>query len=134
MRQAVVLCALLAALVAAGSAAAKKTPLAGVFEVTVKGPVAQLNGTWLLSFAPSGVYAIVKEPKTKQLLSGGSSSIKGKTITFVNKKGPLACPGASAKGTYSWHLSGKRLKLTKIADLCDGRPPVLTSETLTKVR
>ena len=93
-----------------------------------------LNGTWLLSFAPNGAYAIVKEPNTKTLLIGGSSTATAGKLTFHDKTGPLACTGKTAVGTYSWKLSGKTLKLTKLADGCAGRIAVLTTASLTKVR
>ncbi len=133
MRRALILCGLVGALLTAGAATAA-TPLAGVFQVKIKGSVPALNGTWLVSFAPNGAYTIVKEPSTKTLLIGGSSTASGGKVTFVDKQGPLACTGKTATGMYSWKLSGKRLKLTKVADACSGRALVLTSHSLTKVR
>ena len=133
VRRALIVCGLAAALLAA-SATAASSPLAGVFQVTIKGKITALNGTWLVSIAPNGAYAIVKEPSTKTVLIGGTSTVSGTKITFHDKTGPLACAGASAVGKYSWSLSGKTLKLTKVADACGGRALVLTSSTLAKVR
>ena len=132
MRRAAILGALTAAVAIAGSAQAA-TPLAGVCQVTIKGKVAALNGTWLLSFASNGAYAIVKEPNTKTLLIGGTSAVSHATIAFHDKTGPLACTGKAAVGKYSWNLSGKTLRLARIADACSGRTLVLTSASLTKV-
>lgn len=133
VRRALIVCGLAAALLAA-SASAASSPLAGVYQVKIKGKITALNGTWLVSIAANGAYAIVKEPSTKTLLIGGTSTVSGGKIAFHDKTGPLACTGASAVGRYSWALSGKSLKLTKTADTCVGRALVLTSSTLVKVR
>jgi hypothetical protein len=69
-----------AALAATGSATAA-TPLTGIDQVAIKGRFVALNGTWLLSFTPNGAYAIVKAPKTKTLLNGGSSSASAARVT-----------------------------------------------------
>ena len=121
-------------LVCAGAALAATSPLAGVYQTVIKGQKGQsavLNGTWLISFAPSGAYAVVKEPSTTTLLIGGSSSATGNTIVFHDKVGPLAC---TVSGRYSWSLRGKTMKLTKAKDTCAGRVLVLSSTAWAKVR
>jgi hypothetical protein len=102
--------------------------------VSIKSGVAQLNGTWLLSFAPNGAYAVVKEPNANTLLIGGTSSTRGSTLTMTDKTGPAACTGTTATARYKWSLSGKTLKLTKIKDTCGGRAVILGTSALTKVR
>ncbi len=126
----VCLCVLIWAGVAA---AAVSSPLAGVYATMIKGEKGQaavLNGTWLISFAPNGAYAVVREPKTSTPLIGGSSSVAGKTIVFHDKAGPLAC---ASNGKYSWSLSGKTMKLARVKDTCSGRVLVLSSAAYTKV-
>ena len=118
----------------ASAALAATSPLAGVYQTVItgqKGQAAVLNGTWLISFAPNGAYAVVKEPSSSTLLIGGSSSVAGTTIVFHDKTGPLACV---ASGRYSWKLIGKTLKLTKLTDTCAGRVLVLSSATYARVR
>ena len=78
------------------AAASAASPLKGVYSAKVTGKSAQLNGTWLLSFAPNGAYAVVKEPDTSTLLIGGSSTTSGSVLTLVDRTGPLACTGRSA--------------------------------------
>lgn len=115
-------------------AAQAKSPLAGTYQVTIKGSAAQLNGTWQISFAPSGAYVVVKAPNTKATLIGGSSSTSGATLTMTDKAGPAACTGKTATARYKWSLSGKSLKLTKVKDACAPRAVILATSPLTKVR
>jgi hypothetical protein len=119
------------ALVCAGVASAKTSPLNGVFETKIAGKTGVLNGTWLISFAPNGTYAVVKEPNTSTLLIGGSSAVSGSKVSMVDKAGPLAC---KSLGTYSWSLSRKTLRLTRVKDTCAGRVAVLSSTAYTKVQ
>jgi hypothetical protein len=128
-----VLAILLPALALVGVAQAK-SPLYGVYQVTIKGSAAQLNGTWLISFAPNGAYAVVKEPNTTTALIGGSSSTSGGTVTMTDKAGPAACTGKTATARYRWSLSGRTLRLTKVKDACAGRSVILGTSSFTKVR
>ena len=131
MRKLAASLALMSALGFAGSAAAA-SPLHGVFETTVKGSAPELNGTWLISFAPNGAYAVVKEPDTKALQAGGASTVSGHTVVLVDQEGPASCPGRMARGRYGWQLNGATLKLTKISDPCTGRTIILGG-TFTRV-
>ena len=117
----------------AGSAAAATSPLHGVFETTVKGSAPPLNGTWVISFAPSGGYAVVREPDTKALQVVGSSTVSGGTVVVVDEKGPASCPGKIAKAAYAWRLTATKLTLTKISDPCSGRAVILGG-TFTRIR
>ena len=105
-----------------------------MYQVTIKGSAAQLNGTWLISFAPTGAYVVVKAPNTKTMLIGGSSSTSGATVTMTDKSGPAACTGNTATAKYKWSLSGKTLKLTKVKDACAPRAVILATAPFTKVR
>jgi hypothetical protein len=124
----------LGACVTAGSSAAASTPLAGVYQATIKGSAPQLNGVWLISFAPNGAYAVVKKPSTTKLLIGGLSTVSGHSLAMHDETGPLACIGSQARATYSWALSGKKLRLMIVKDKCAGRAAVLASAPYTKVR
>jgi hypothetical protein len=110
-----------------------KSPLYGVYQVTIKGSAAQLNGTWQISFAPNGAYVVVKAPNTKTMLIGGSSSTSGATVKMTDKSGPAACTGNTATARYKWSVSGKSLKLTKVKDACAPRAVILATAPLTKV-
>lgn len=133
MKRLAVLALLLPALALVGVAQAK-SPLYGVYQVTIKGSAAQLNGTWLVSFAPNGAYAVVKEPDTTVPLIGGRSSTSGSTVTMTDKTGPAACTGTTATARYKWSLAGKKLTLTKVKETCAGRAVILATSPLTKVR
>jgi hypothetical protein len=56
----------------------------------------------------------------------GTVRIAGKRITFHDLRGPFACRGAQATGVYSWRVTGKRLTLTAVRELCAGRKTILT--------
>ena len=99
----------------------------------MNGSAPPLNGTWAISLAPNGGYAVVKEPDTKALRVVGSSTISGGTVILVDQKGPASCPGKIAKATYSWRPIATKLTLTKISDPCTGRPGILGG-TFTRIR
>ena len=121
------------ALTSAGVSGAASSPLHGVFETTVKGKSSLLNGKWLISFAPNGAYAVVKEPATKTLLIGGVSKVSGHTVALTDKTGPLRCTGSQVNASYSWTISGKTLKLKPTKEACGGRGAVLGSAPFTRV-
>jgi hypothetical protein len=114
-----------AALALAVAAAAATSPLHGVWQTSVKSSVPVLQGTWLLSFAPNGAYAVVKEPNTKTLMVGGTSTVAGGTVTMTDKEGPASCTGSTARARYSFKITGNKLRLTKISETCSGRGAIL---------
>ena len=87
-----------------------------------------LKGTWTIKFK-SGAYTV---SDNGTVVIHGKYTVKGSTITLVDKSGPDACPGT---GKYKFSLQGSSLKFTKISDpsACEGRIVVLTSKTLTKI-
>jgi hypothetical protein len=99
----------------------------------IKSPNAVLNGTWLIEFGADGTYAVVKQPKAKAVLIGGSSTVSGNKVRLVDKAGPLRCTGSSATGTYAWKLTGNTLTFTKVEDTCGGRPLVFGGSSWTKI-
>jgi hypothetical protein len=125
--------ALLPAVFAASAfAASTATPLGSSFKATIKGAPAPLSGTWRLAFAANGAYAVSKKPSAAQLIAG-AATVSGHTIVFHDHTGPLACTGSAARGTYSWALSGSKLKLTVVKDTCQGRPLILAGAAFTKL-
>jgi hypothetical protein len=80
-----------------------------------------VNGTWTIKFK-SGAYTVTDNGAT---VIHGKYKLKGSKITLTDKSGKDACP---APGTYSYKLSGKTLKFTKVSDsnpACVGRVTVL---------
>jgi hypothetical protein len=128
----VLLALALAVPVGAALAARAASPFGGVYQTTIKGK-GQLNGKWLLSFDTSGIYEVAKEPSTA-LLIGGISTLAGHTIRFYDQAGPLACVPAQAHATYSWTLSGKKLRLHPVKESCSGRKAVLSSAVFVRIR
>ena len=116
----------------ASAAAAANSPLHGVWQTTVSSPAPALRGTWLISFAPNGAYAVVKKPNTKALMVGGTSTVSGATLTMTDREGPASCSGSTARARYSFKITGKTLKLTKISEPCTGRSVILAG-TFTRV-
>ena len=123
---------LVACTLACASAVAASSPLQGAYQVHVGGS-GPLSGTWRLAFSASGAYTVSKKPNTSAVLIAGTSTVSGHKIVLVDRSGPASCTGSSAKGTYSWTLAGKRLKLHVVKDTCGGRPEVLASSAWTRV-
>jgi len=115
---AVLVCAL--ALVTGAMAA---SPLTGQYQAHVS-RAGSLNGTWILTFSANGFYTVAKKPKTSTVLSGGGSTVSGKTITLFDHSGPMAC---KTPAQYTFAVSGKSLRFTKVTDTCSGRLALLGS-------
>ena len=99
-------------------------PLAGGWSTKISGaPSAQFNGVWKLRFAPNGSYVISKAGKT---LVAGKATFKGTTVTFHDVSGPASCIGMQAIGSYTWSITGSKLRLTPAREPCAGRRFVLT--------
>jgi hypothetical protein len=98
--------------------------LSGTYSTKITKP-ASIKGTWKVKFA-AGVDTVYLNGKQE---AGGTYRIAGSTITF---KKPAAKSGCHKPGKYSFTLSGKTLKFTKISDPCPNRPEIL-SHTFTKV-
>ena len=121
-------------LVATGTALAVRvpsTPLGTSFQTTLSGKSALLNGTWTLSFSPTGAYTVAKQPSTR-ILIGGTATVAGHTIVFVDSNGPNACTGSQVRGAYSWTMTAGKLRLKVTSDACSGRATVLGSGTFVK--
>src|SRR5262245_24324337 len=127
----VLLCTIALAVLAA-PAAARTTSVNGIYETKISGQaVRALNGDWLVSIAQSRAFAVARNGTT---VIGGKLKVSGPTLTFEDVLGPYACHGAQAVGSYSYRLTGKTLRLTRLRDSCPGRVAILTSHPLTKVR
>jgi len=99
-------------------------PLAGGWSATISGaPSAQFNGVWKLHFASGGSYVISKAGQT---LVAGKATFKGTTVTFHDVSGPASCIGMQAIGSYTWAITGSKLRLKPVREPCAGRRFVLT--------
>jgi hypothetical protein len=79
----------------------------------------QLKGTWTVTFAKKSTYT-VRGPLGK---AAGKNTFAGTKITFGHETGASAC---STTGKYTFKLTGKTLKLTKVSDACAPRATILT--------
>src|SRR5262245_18840301 len=114
---------LVAALVVAsfaGQAAAAQAAVAGNWYITITNAPAPLHGRWLLGIPGNGTFW-VQNTKGKTHQVDGKLAIKGSTMTFTDRAGPLACRGASAVGRYSFRTyAPHHLRLTVLHDTCAG--------------
>jgi hypothetical protein len=124
------LAVLLAVLAVPAVAAAATSPFGAGYRTTVKNQAPPLNGAWRITFTAKGNYGVTKPPSSTRLIVG-KATIKGKTMTFLDKSGQLACQGGTA-GTYAWTLKGKTLTLKILKDPCPGRPLILAGAPFTK--
>ena len=97
--------------------------LSGTYSTKIAKP-AMIKGTWKVRFA-AGVDTVYLNGKHE---AGGTYRISGSKITFKR----AASGGCHKPGKYSFTLSGKTLKFTKISDPCPNRPEIL-ARTFTKV-
>ena len=99
----------------------------GTYSTTIKSP-AQLKGTWAITFAKGGAYAVSVNGET---VARGRYASTATTITLDRERGS-GCTGA---GTYAWKRSGKTVTFTKKRESpsCQARALVL-SHRFTQVR
>jgi len=120
----------LVAMLALASTALAVVKLAGTWQTTINTTAlgGQLNGVWTIKFKAKGHHYTVTD--AGKVVIHGIYKVKGTDITFRDKTGPDACPGA---GKYSLNLAGT-LTFTKIKDSaqCAGRQVVLAG-TFTKL-
>lgn len=126
MRQIIAVTTVALALV--GTAAAGGS-LSGNYGTTIKGKASALNGTWVLEFQTDGSYAIARDGV---VVVRGKDTIAASRITFGHEKGPYACLGKLATGTYGWSRKGSKLTLKSVNDRCPGRKAILSSKPFTK--
>ena len=109
---------------AAAVVAVAGAPLTGSWSATISGaPSAQFDGVWKLRFTSSGSYVISKAGQT---LVAGKATFKGVTVTFHDVSGPASCLGMEAIGSYTWAITGNKLRLKAVREPCAGRRFVLT--------
>lgn len=90
--------------------------LSGTYTTRITKP-ASLKGLWTVKFT-AGADTVTLNGRP---LIHGDYTISGSTIT-LKSHGTGAC---TSPGKYTFTLSGKTLKFTKISDPCPGRPEVL---------
>jgi hypothetical protein len=133
VRQALALCSVFVALVAASAAGAAAPTLPGTYTTKISGKQpALLNGERAIQIQRNGAYVILKRVSKTQ----GKVEVRGKAllnperlVAFTKETGPLAC---KVTGKYRWTRTGKRLTFVRLHDTCVGRRAVL-SGTFRKV-
>jgi hypothetical protein len=123
-RLALLLVAALISLAAVVSTAAA-AGFSGAWTKTISSGPTVLKGRWTLQ-AAGGKFWIQKGSGATHLVDG-TVAVSGSTLTFTDKKGPLACKGASAVGKYRKTTTSSGFKLTAVHDTCAGRKLLLTS-------
>jgi len=124
------LAVLLVVLAVPAGAAAATSPFGAGYTTTVKDQAPALDGAWRITFTAKGNYGVTKPPSSTRLIVG-KATLKGKTMTFRDSSGLLACKGGTA-GSYAWTLKGKKLTLKIVKDPCPGRPLILAGAPFTK--
>jgi hypothetical protein len=129
MKRVATVVVLIAVLVMASAALAKGS-LSGTFKTKIgPGPLGgQLKGTWTIKFK-NGAYTVTDNGSTAIT---GAYTIKGTKVSLGHEHGPDAC---STTGTYSFKITGSKLKFTRVKDSttnCAGRVAVLAG-SFTKV-
>ena len=121
----------LVAVLALASTALGAFKLAGTYQTTIKTTQlgGQLDGVWTIKFTAKGHHYTVTD--AGKVVIHGLYAVKAKVVTFRDKSGPDACPGA---GKYKAAPSGSKLTFTKLTDTaqCIGRQVVLAG-TFTKL-
>ena len=119
MKRLAIAATVIAALALASVALASGT-LTGKYQTRIhSGPV---KGTWTLNIHTRSV-AVADNGKS---IGNYPISVKGNKVTIG--RGPT-CSGS---GTYTFKLTGSKLKFTRVKDSCTGRASVL-AHTFTKV-
>jgi hypothetical protein len=97
----------------------------GTYSVTAGGVKWSINfgDNDKLTFARDGEIAVEGTYK----VTGDELEVTGDELEVTDERGPIACPGERKTGKYKWKLEEKKLTLTKVEDLCEGRVHPLTS-------
>jgi hypothetical protein len=131
--------------VVAAAGAETKPSLEGVYTTKLAGtPVALLNATWRVQITPDHHYVIFRNGA--RVVSGSwvkivhfGYYIGPPTVGFRDRSGLAACPGKTARATYTWRLkqsaAGRTYLVFKsVGDSCAGRKAVLTTRPLLKIK
>jgi hypothetical protein len=95
-------------------------PPAGKYAAKITTPL-ELKGTWVLTFAKNGTYAITQAGKV--VVRGHDLSVGGQ-MQMSKETGSKAC---TSIGYYNFKRSGKTLRFSKLSDpKCAGRAFVLS--------
>jgi hypothetical protein len=130
--------------VVAAAGAETKPSLEGVYTTKLAGtPVAPLNATWRVQITPDHRYVIFRNGA--RVVSGSwvkiihfGYYIGPPTVGFRDRSGPAACPGKTARATYTWRpksAAGRTYLVFKsVGDSCAGRRAILTTHPLLKIK
>ncbi len=98
--------------------------LSGTYKTKITSPP-MFKGTWKVSFKSGHVTA----RDDGHVVARNTYTISGSTITLAAKAGSTC----KTPGKYTFTLSGKTLKFTKIADPCQPNRAAILKHTFTKV-
>ena len=80
---------------------------------------------WAINFGDNNKVTFTKDG---EIAVEGTYNVTGDELELTDERGPVACGGEQKTGKYKWKLEEKKLTLTKVADLCEGRARGLTSQ------
>jgi len=82
----------------------------------------EIVGTWEVVWRINGEYLIGFD---RDPFIVGEFSVDGTRVTLADRDGSGRCPDS---GTYEWSFEDPELRLTLVADACEGRIEVLTAK------
>jgi hypothetical protein len=80
---------------------------------------------WSLNFGENNKVSVLRNG---EVAVEGTYKVNGDELSLSDETGPMACGGEQKIGKYKWKLEDKKLTLTKVQDLCEGRSGALTSQ------
>jgi hypothetical protein len=112
-----------------GHSATSRVP-SGTYQTTIKEP-ATLKGLWRIKFHVGTDTDFLNGTK----VASGKYTISGTTISFAQPAVPAGSPETcQSSGKYTFRLSGRTLKFTKISDPCNSVRGELLSHRFTHLR
>jgi hypothetical protein len=106
-------------LLALGTAAQNADFKKGTYSVT------QGDVKWSIGFGDNNKFTV---KRGADIAVEGSYKVTGDELEVTDEKGPMACLGEQKTGKYKWKLEEKKLTLTIVTDLCEGRSGALPSQ------
>ncbi|HKI89263.1 MAG TPA: hypothetical protein VKA38_09565 [Draconibacterium sp.] len=104
-----------------------------LFAITVCANAQLAGKKFKITTEQNGTFYLLFEKNTYELIISmgdaavkGTYKIEGKTISFIDKEGEMACPEENV-GKYKFSLKNKVFKMELIEDSCTGRPNMAAS-------